>query len=126
MAGVGKAFLVGLAAMVATVVCMMVAETGVWVAMGSPSAPPDATVIPVWAALGVLAGSVGGALLAGQVIGRLVPERASRIALVHGTLFTVGQVVNLQSVPHPMWFWVPGLLAFLPPVWWSARRAAGR
>jgi hypothetical protein len=117
---------VALLAVACTTVVMLVFEMVSALAAGiDPLEPPkDVRLIPAWAVLLVLAGSVLGALLGGWIVGRLSPWKPVVLAAIVGGLFTLGQVANLQSTPHPTWFVVPGLLAFLPAYLWMARSAA--
>lgn len=118
-----RSLLVGLLAMLVT--------TGVMVALERlslalhPGLDPTTGPVPLTALGLVLLGSVSGAAAGGAVIGRLARPQATPISSAVGALFTLGQVANLLAVPHPVWFWIPGLLAFLPPYVLVARRVAG-
>lgn len=109
----------------------MVVTGGVMVGLESlslalhPGLDPDAGGVPWTALVLVLLGCAGGAAAGGAVVGWLVPLRATQVSSALGAFFTVCQVANLLSIPHPTWYWVPGLLAFLPPYVMVARRVSG-
>ena len=48
--------------------------------------------------------------------GSLAVRIAQRAPLVHagiiGALFLIGGVANMLVLPHPAWFWIPGILVF--------------
>lgn len=118
-----RSFVVGLLAIVVTTVVMVALET---VSMAlHPGLDPTTGPVPLTALLLVLLGSVIGAAAGGAVIGRLARPQATPVSSAVGALFTLGQVANLLAIPHPAWFWIPGLLAFLPPYVLVARRVAG-
>jgi len=80
--------------------------------------------IPVHSLLFVLlsyaAGSVGG----GWVAARMAPPPKLRHAMVVGALLLGMGIVNLTSVPHPVWFWIASNPIFLLGAW-SGAEAAG-
>jgi hypothetical protein len=47
--------------------------------------------------------------------------RSARPAWVVGAIFLVLTVVNLMSIPHPIWMWVGALLLLLPAAMLGAR-----
>lgn len=62
---------------------------------------------------------VGGA--AAAYIGRSFPMR---LALVVGVLLLILGIINLVSIPHPLWFSVVSLLVFLPAAWLGGKVGA--
>lgn len=54
---------------------------------------------------------------------RLSTGRRLWPAWLLGSLFTVGTLGNLMSLPHPLWFAVANLLEFLPAAWCGGRLA---
>ena len=48
------------------------------------------------------------------------------LSVILGVLFTVGQAFNLAAIPHPLWFAVLGMCAFLPPYVGVAKAVAER
>jgi hypothetical protein len=52
---------------------------------------------------------------AGAWLAAWIAKRAQVLhALIIGVLFLAGAVVNMLMIPHPLWFWIPGVLLFLP------------
>jgi hypothetical protein len=80
--------------------------------------PPDAMLtgavdlIPLEAQITVVVGWALGAFVGPWLAGRL----AGRAPLVHGltvaVLLLAAGIVNLLSLPHPIWMWVAGIAAF--------------
>eukprot|EP00960_Hanusia_phi_P030036 748346-Hanusia_phi.AAC.1 len=63
----------------------------------------------------VLAGSLVGSGLGGFVLTKLSPSHPTLLALLVSGLFTAAQSLNLQTVEHPPWYHVAGILSFIPP-----------
>ncbi|EKX40567.1 hypothetical protein GUITHDRAFT_164633 [Guillardia theta CCMP2712] len=63
----------------------------------------------------VLAGSLVGSGLGGLVLTKLSPSHPTFLALLVSGLFTAAQNLNLQTVEHPPWYHVAGILSFIPP-----------
>ena len=62
----------------------------------------------------VLAGYAAG-MLAGGFIARKISRHANVGApIVIGGLFSVGWIMNVLSIPHPVWVVVAGIFIFLP------------
>lgn len=70
--------------------------------------------------VGVLAGIIVAAFLAGAVTGRLAAG-AQRTVLGIGLLLLVANVVNAFSFWHPVWFRVAVVVLPLPLAWWGGR-----
>lgn len=80
---------------------------------------PDAVAayiaaLPVWQLCLVLfsygVGAFGGGLAGGQ----LADDQSKLIGLVIGGGLTLFTMMNLLQIPHPFWFWIPGLLIHTP------------
>ena len=69
-----------------------------------------AVVLVAW-----LLGTLVGAWVAAKI------ARSVRPAWVVGAIFLVLTVVNLMSIPHPIWMWVGALLLLLPAAMLGAR-----
>ena len=68
-------------------------------------------------------GTLAGGWLAAMVAGR----SATLHALIVGAVMLAGGIMNMVMIPHPPWFWILGVLVFLPAAWLGARLApAGR
>ena len=64
-------------------------------------------------ALGSLVGGVTATLISGRT--------SSRAAIAVGAVLTILGLINLVSVPHPMWFAVTSLLLYIPCAWLGSR-----
>lgn len=69
---------------------------------------------PVTAFLVVLAGWMLGAFAGGWVAARLAPRATLRHGLVLGVILTLAGIANNLMIPPPLWFWVAGLVVFVP------------
>lgn len=70
--------------------------------------------LPPGALLGVLLAWGSGAFVAGWFAAWVSPVSPLRHSLLCGMGLTVMALMNMLNVPHPAWFWVPGLLVHLP------------
>jgi hypothetical protein len=56
-------------------------------------------------------------------------RRSDRSPIAHGltlgALCLVGGVVNMLTLPHPVWFWIAGVAVFLPAAYLGAKLGAG-
>ncbi len=74
---------------------------------GAMAALPTRHFLPLLLAY-VVGPTLGAALAA-----RMAPSRARLHAAVVGGVFAVGGFMNFMSIPHPAWFVVASMLAFL-------------
>jgi hypothetical protein len=81
--------------------------------------------IPVGAQLFVLLAWAVGALAGGWLAARLAPSQPLVHALIVGAVLMVLGIINLVSIPSPLWFWIVGLLLFLPAAYVGGRLASG-
>ena len=79
---------------------------------------------PIGALLVVVAGWALGSVLGGWTAARLAGRSPVTHALVLGALLTCAGIANNLMLPPPLWFWVAGLIVFLPCAWFGARLAA--
>lgn len=79
-------------------------------------APAGALIVVI---LGWVLGSLAGGCVAAW-IGRRAPVAH---ALVLGGLLTLAGIANNLMIPPPLWFWVAGLIVFLPTTYAGARLA---
>jgi hypothetical protein len=70
--------------------------------------------LPLGALLGVLLAWGAGAFVAGWFGAWVSPVSPLRHSLLCGIGLTVMALMNMVNIPHPGWFWVPGLLVHLP------------
>lgn len=86
--------------------------------------------LPAGAFLIVLASWFIGPMVGAIVAGVMARGSALRHAIPIGLVFLVAAIFNLLAIPHPMWFWAPGLLAGPLGAWMGAglvtRRQASR
>lgn len=80
-----------------------------------------ASAAPTSARLVVLLAWFLGPFGGGWLAARLAPRSPMPHALIVGAFFLVGDVVNLITIPSPVWMWIGGLVA--PPL---AAYLAGR
>jgi hypothetical protein len=70
--------------------------------------------LPLGAKLLVIAGWAIGSF-GGAYIATVVEKSKSPVfPLIVGGLFMIMGVLNMLTIPHPVWFWVLSLLAFIP------------
>jgi len=60
--------------------------------------------------LSYLLGSLGG----GYIIGTFAKSNHALFALVLGALLTIANVVNIMSIPHPLWMAILTMVTFIP------------
>lgn len=85
-----------------------------------PVDPPSTAAL-----LLVLVAWAAGAFVAGWVATRVGGTLGHGLALAVGSFLMGGGLMNLIAIPSPAWFWVLGLLCFLPLAlagWRTARR----
>lgn len=70
--------------------------------------------LPRGAYIGVLLAWAAGAFTAGWFASLVSPVDPQQHSLIAGMGLTLLALMNLIQVPHPAWFWVPGLLLHLP------------
>jgi hypothetical protein len=70
--------------------------------------------LPVAALLLLLLGCAVGAFAGGLVAARIHVPPSRRPGWFVGGILTLGGILNLTMVPHPMWFTVVTILVFLP------------
>ncbi len=73
--------------------------------------------MPVAAKLLLLAGWMLASLLGGWLAAKLARSARRSHAMVVGGFLLLGAIVNMISIPHPLWFWVAALLFLLPAAW---------
>ncbi|MFL6193506.1 MAG: hypothetical protein ACJ75H_05005 [Thermoanaerobaculia bacterium] len=81
--------------------------------------------LPLGAFVMVLAGWALGTFAGAWVAARVAGRSPLGHGLAVGLLFLAAGVANMLSLPHPVWFWVVGVLLFLPAGYLGGRLAAG-
>ena len=93
-----------------------------------PNNPDDVAAIvaqaPFLAMLGVEISYAAGSFLGGATIGKIASRRPVVLALGLGALLTVGNIVNLATIPHPLWMAILTTITFVPLTWLGARLTA--
>jgi predicted MFS family arabinose efflux permease len=70
--------------------------------------------MPSGAFLFLLLAYAVGSTCGGMVAAALSPDKKTRSALIMGAVLTIGAILNLTMVPHPVWFMVANLLIYEP------------
>ncbi len=81
--------------------------------------------MPAGALLFVLLSYALGSFVGGGLTARLSPGGHMRHALIVGAVLMVMGLMNLVSIPHPLWFNLGTLLVFLPAAWLGGQLLAG-
>jgi hypothetical protein len=76
--------------------------------------------MPAGAFVMLIAGWAIGATLEGAVAARISKSAKLPCALIAGGIQTVGAIINLVTIPHPVWLW-PSVLLFVSCAWLGAR-----
>ena len=79
--------------------------------------------IPIPAMVAVLVAWALGSLVGGWVAAR---KAGMAPALSVGAILMAAGIVNMVTIPSPLWFWVGGLAVFLPFAYLGAKLAARR
>lgn len=95
-------------------------------AAGDPESMRAAmAALPVGAFVMVLLGWALGTFAGAWVAARVAKRSPVGHGLAVGVLFLAAGVANMLSLPHPVWFWIAGVLLFLPAGYSGGRLAAG-
>ncbi len=82
--------------------------------------------VPVGALVAVLVawaiGTFAGSWLAARIAGRAGMAHG----MVVGLLMLAAGVANMLIIPHPLWFWFPGVAVYPLTAWLGGRMAGGR
>lgn len=80
--------------------------------------------LPATAFILVLAGYAVGMLAAGFIARKISRHANIGAPIVIGGLFSVGWIMNVLSIPHPVWVVIVGIFIFLPFTYLGHRLAA--
>lgn len=72
-----------------------------------------ASTLPLPALLGVEASYLVGSVLCGFTGAVIAPSHGKPVAGITGVLFTLGNMANVMTIPHPMWMVVMTMVTFL-------------
>jgi hypothetical protein len=81
---------------------------------------------PVSALLVVIVGWALGSLSGGCAAAWIAGRTGARHALILGLLLTSAGIANNLMIPPPLWFWIAGLIIFVPAALAGARLAPAR
>lgn len=62
----------------------------------------------------VLGGYAIGSFAAGLLIGKIAESKGNLIPIIVGGFFTIGWILNLIMLPHPIWVAVLGFFMYIP------------
>jgi len=82
--------------------------------------------IPTRALVAVVLAWACGAFVGGWVAASLAPARKIAFGLAIGVVGLLITIVNLVSLPHPVWMWVVGAAELVPAAYLGAWLAPGR
>ncbi|HMG15705.1 MAG TPA: hypothetical protein VK590_09670 [Saprospiraceae bacterium] len=96
------------------------------IAMNLESATKEAKAnymksLPVEALLMIILAWAVGAFVAGIVSTLISKDSTSFTALRSGGILFALSIFNMIVIPHPIWFWIAGLLVFIPCSWLGFR-----
>lgn len=76
---------------------------------------------PVGALLFVILAWALGSLTGGWLAAFIARQSRSQHALIVGGVLMIFGIINMLMIPHPVWFWIVGILVFLPAAYIGAR-----
>lgn len=80
--------------------------------------------LPAGALLMVAVAWAVGAFGGGWLAARIAKRSGTVHALIVGAVIELGAIANLLMLPHPVWFWVVGIVAILPAAYAGSRMAS--
>ncbi len=82
--------------------------------------------LPTAAFLLILVAHAGGALVGGLVAGLIARQAQLVVGASVGALFLIGGIMNVISIPAPLWFAVIDLISYIPSGMVGARLVPNR
>lgn len=79
---------------------------------------------PVGALLMVLLSYFAGTFIGSWVAARLAADAPARQAYLIGGMMLISGLMNLFAIPHPLWFWVGSIAAFVAAAWLGGKTGA--
>ncbi len=70
--------------------------------------------LPISAMLIILAGYAIGSFLTGVVIGKISKSPLKKLPLIAGSILTIAAIINLVTIPAPVWFMIINILLYIP------------
>ncbi len=83
------------------------------------------THAPLGAMVMVILGWGISTLLASWLTARFAPAPKMLHGMIVGIFLLGAGIANMLEFPHPLWFWICGVLVFLPAAYIGSRLAAG-
>jgi uncharacterized protein YacL len=80
--------------------------------------------LPLIAKLLVLAGWALASLAGGFIATKIAKIKSPSSALIVGVIFMLLGVLNMITIPHPIWFWLLSAFAFIPMAYFGYLLAA--
>ncbi len=97
-----------------------------WLDIKDPASIGEAMkVIPTGALAIVLISWAVGTFIAAGIAARIAPTWKIGQGMIVGVLFLLSGISNMSMFPHPAWFWVVGVVEFLPAAYLGAKLCAG-
>lgn len=70
--------------------------------------------VPSGSLIFVLAGWALGSFAGGLLSSLISTDKKIKWAIITGTVLFITGLINLATLPHPVWFWIAGLSVFFP------------
>ncbi|MCI0691234.1 hypothetical protein L0337_04405 [candidate division KSB1 bacterium] len=80
--------------------------------------------LPIGALLFVLLAYVLGGLTGGWLAAKIARDSQIRLSLIVGGVLLLFGIINLVTIPHPLWFAVLSVLVFLPAAYLGGKLGA--
>ncbi len=97
-----------------------------WVDVNNPEHLAEVmTGLPVAALLMVELSYIVGSLGAGMLLAKLMGDKCLVHVVIVGVLLTLAGLVNLMSVPHPLWLAIVTTVTYLPMTYAGSRLSRG-
>lgn len=71
----------------------------------------------------ILAWAIG-SFFGGLATSLIAIDKKIESALIAGIVLLIAGLINLISLPHPLWFWIIGLAVYLPCAYWGGKLGA--
>ena len=72
------------------------------------------STLPISSMIIILAGYALGSFLTGVVIGKISKSPLKKLPLIAGSILTIAAIINLVTIPAPVWFMIINILLYIP------------
>jgi hypothetical protein len=97
-----------------------------WLDVNNPDSLAAAMkVIPAGALAIVLVSWAVGTFIGSGIAARIAPTWKIGQGMIVGILFLMSGISNMSMFPHPPWFWIIGVVEFLPVAYLGAKLNSG-